>query len=281
MSGRIPVVLCSTHGHLYPMAKAAAAGAGDAGAAELSRWQVPKLVPEELHRAVASDLAGVRLCEAEKNSVHVARHRRPMQSATTGLACCARGFAVALALVAGLSVTPEPVAAAETPAEFISILGADALAEMRSYAPLDQKEAYFRQMLHQDFALSRICRFVLGPYSRIASEKQRHEFRKLMENHIMRTEASRLAQYSGGEFRVIGSRTAPAGVVVISQIVTPQGQQIGVEWQLGISGGRYKITDVAIDGASMAIEYRSEITSSIGRDGGQFTTLLAQLRNED
>ena len=281
MSGRIPVVFCDIDGHLDPMAKAAAAGARDAGAGELNRWQVRELVREELHPAVVSDPVGVRVCEEKKNSVDVARHRSPMDSATTGVACCARGIAVALALVAGLWATTEPVAAAETPAEFISILGADALAEMRSYAPLDQKEAYFRQMLHQDFALSRICRFVLGPYSRIASEKQRHEFRKLMENHIMRTEASRLAQYSGGEFQVIGSRTAPAGVVVTSQIVTPQGQQIGVEWQLGISGGRYKITDVAIDGASMAIDYRSEITSSLGRDGGQLTTLLAQLRNED
>jgi len=63
-------------------------------------------------------------------------------------------------------------AADETPAAFISTIGNDALAEMRSTASLDQKLAYFRQMLSQDFDLDGISRFVLGPYWRTASPEQ-------------------------------------------------------------------------------------------------------------
>jgi phospholipid transport system substrate-binding protein len=280
MSAGIQVVFYRIYGHVYQVAEGRAAGARDAGAGEVSGWQGPEPVGDASHPAAVNEAAGVRPRGQEKNSLGGARHRGVVRSAAAGFAGCARGSAVALALVAGLAAAPEP-AAAETPAEFINTLGADALAEMRSYASPDQKVAYFRQMLREDFALSQICRFVLGPYSRSASAEQQHEFRKLMENHIMHTEAARLAQYSGGEFRVTGSRTTPAGVVVISQIITPQGQPIAVEWQLGVSDGRYKITDVAIDGASMAIDYRNEIASNIGRDGGQFATLLARLRDED
>lgn len=55
-----------------------------------------------------------------------------------------KGLALAVAMIAGVSAAPGPVVAAETPAEFIAILGTDVLAEMRSYTSLDQKEAYFR-----------------------------------------------------------------------------------------------------------------------------------------
>ena len=71
-----------------------------------------------------------------------------------------------------------------------------------------------------------------------------------------------------------------AGVIVTSQVISPHGQPIEMDGQLGISDGRHKIEDVAIDGASMAMDYHSEIEQSIGRDGGQFATLLARLRNE-
>jgi phospholipid transport system substrate-binding protein len=55
---------------------------------------------------------------------------------------------------------------------------------MRSTASLDQKLAYFRQMLSQDFDLDGISRFVVGPYWRTASPEQQ-EFRALLEKHIM------------------------------------------------------------------------------------------------
>ena len=36
-----------------------------------------------------------------------------------------------------------------------------------------------------------------------------------------------------------------AGVIVTSQIIRPQGPPIEVDWQLVVSDGRYKISDVA------------------------------------
>lgn len=191
-----------------------------------------------------------------------------------------RSLILTLAIIAGAVAASLPAAAGETPTEFIRILGREALAEMRSFAPLDQKEAYFHQMLRQNFDLDGISRFVLGPYWRIASAEQRQEFRRLLEDHIMRTEGARLAQYSGGDFRVTGSRADPDGVVVTSQIISPQGAPIEMDWQLGISNGLYKIEDVAIDGVSMVLSYRSQIAWMIARDGGQVGTPLATLREE-
>ncbi|MGA7263206.1 MAG: flavodoxin domain-containing protein, partial [Stellaceae bacterium] len=48
MSARIQVIFYSMYGHIHQMAEAVAAGARDAGAGEVSLWQVPELVPDEI-----------------------------------------------------------------------------------------------------------------------------------------------------------------------------------------------------------------------------------------
>jgi phospholipid transport system substrate-binding protein len=200
-------------------------------------------------------------------------------AASTALARLVKGFALALAMTAGVSAAPRLVAA-ETPAEFIGVLGADVLQEMRSSASLVQKEDYFRQMLRQDADLDGISRFVLGPYWRIANAEQRQEFQTLFEDYLMRSDGPLLAKYSGGTFRVTGSRTVPAGVIVTSQVTSPQGPPIEMDWQLGLSGGRYKIQDVSVDGVSAAMTRRSQVEAMMSRAGGQVATLLAMMRQE-
>lgn len=196
------------------------------------------------------------------------------------LAQCVKGVALALAVIAGVSAAPRPAAAGQTPAEFIAIIGTDVLQEMRADVPLAQKEDYFRQMLRQDADLDGISRFILGPFWRTASPEQQQEFRRLFEDYLIRSDGPLLAKYSGGTFRVTGSRTDPAGVIVTSQITSPQGQQIEMDWQLGISGGRYKILDLSIDSVSAAMSRRSQIQAMMSRAGGQVATLLAMMRQQ-
>ena len=59
----------------------------------------------------------------------------------------ARALTLALAVIAGAAALSVAIAAGETHTEFIQTIGNDTLAEMRSSASLDQKEAYFLQML--------------------------------------------------------------------------------------------------------------------------------------
>jgi len=78
-----------------------------------------------------------------------------------------------------------------------------------------------------------------------------------------------LVQHSGGTFRVTGSRSDPAGVIVTSQIASPQVQPIEMDWRLGLSDGRYKIQDVSVDGVSAAMSRRSQVEAMMSRAGGQ------------
>jgi NAD(P)H dehydrogenase (quinone) len=48
MSTKIQVIFYSMYGHVYQMAEAVAAGAREVAASEVSLWQVPELVPDDI-----------------------------------------------------------------------------------------------------------------------------------------------------------------------------------------------------------------------------------------
>jgi phospholipid transport system substrate-binding protein len=208
----------------------------------------------------------------------------PSHRAGASRACAghAGSLTLAVAVIVGLLWAPRPAVADDTPSAFIGSLGRQALAVIhRPDIAVDGKAAYFRQLLQQDFDLSGISRFVLGPYWRVASPGERQEFSALLTQRIVDVYGRRLAQAGNGNFVVTGSRTDASGVIVSSRIIPWQGAPIAVDWRLAASDGHYAIEDVAIDGISMAVAERSEIGDQIARAGGQLPLLLAGMREED
>jgi phospholipid transport system substrate-binding protein len=202
-------------------------------------------------------------------------------TASTGFALFAKGFAIALVVIGGVSAAPRPVVADDVLVAFIRDLGNQALEMIRRPdVPLSSKTAYFGELVRQDFDLTGICRFVLGPYWRIAAPAEQQEFSRLFTERLIDFYGRRLAQSGAGDFVITGSRTGADGVVVSSKIVPEQGDPIAVDWRLGVNEGHYKIADINIDGISMALSQRSEIAELLAREGGQLTELLATMRKE-
>jgi phospholipid transport system substrate-binding protein len=232
--------------------------------------------------AVGLVIAGnpvVRRNHRTRSSDCVQCHSVPEHSpGVAALVELARVVTITLLVIVEMLVTPRVAAAGGDPADFIRILGNQGLEVIRSGATLDQKATFFHQVLRQDFDLSDISRFVLGPYWRVASKAQRREFRALFEDYLVRFYGQRFAQYGGESLRVNGSRTDPVGVIVTSQIIRPQGPPIKVVWRLVVGDGRYKISDVSIDGVSMALVQRSEFAAIIQRNDGRVASLLATMR---
>jgi phospholipid transport system substrate-binding protein len=225
--------------------------------------------------------AGARLAPGDLQqgpSRGAADEGRPKPRIGTALAQLAKGVALTLAVLAGLSAAPAPAMAEAAPTAFIRALGDQAVSVIRSAMPLTSKAAYFDQMVRQDFDLNGICRFVLGPYWRVASAAERQQFADGFVDRLVRFYGRQLAQSGDGDFVVTGSRTEPDGAVVTSRIIRPQGAPIAVDWRLGVSDGLYKIEDVAIDGISMALTQRFQISQLMARDGGQLGTLLVSMR---
>jgi phospholipid transport system substrate-binding protein len=172
-----------------------------------------------------------------------------------------------------------PAAAETDPAQFISSLGNQTIEVLHDNTSLHQKQTYFHQLLSQDFDLLGISRFILGPYWRLASKPEQQEFQQLFEYHLMMTYGPRLADDRLQVLRVTGTRLDPLGLVVKTQIMRSAGAEpISVDWRLCVCDGLYKINDIVIDGISMVVTQRFEITQMIQRNGGQIESLLAIMR---
>jgi phospholipid transport system substrate-binding protein len=174
-----------------------------------------------------------------------------------------------------------PALAAADPAAMISDLGNRALEVLAKPVSVRQREARFRELFHEDFDVPAIARFVLGRYWRIATPEEQHEFLRLFAEYTTLAYSHRLAQYSGETLKVTGSRAEPEGSIVTSFILHTNGAPPArVDWRLSLTDGGYKITDVIVEGISMAVTQRSEFASVIRRHGGQVQGLLTLLRQK-
>ena len=183
-------------------------------------------------------------------------------------------------LIVGALAAPAILAAAD-PAAIINNLGNRALAVLGNNATPAQRVARFHELFREDFDVPGIARFVLGRYWKTATPEQQEEFVRLFEDYIALVYSNQLAAYSGETLRVTGSRTSAEEAVVASEIIRPTGSPpVKVDWHLTDRNGAYKISDVTVDGISMAVTQRSEFASVIQRNGGQVANLIAQLREK-
>jgi phospholipid transport system substrate-binding protein len=178
-------------------------------------------------------------------------------------------------------VLPPPPAAAADPAAVITSLGNEALRVLDKNVDPNLRVARFRELFRRDFDVPGIARFVLGHYWRLATPAQQQEYVTLFTDYIALVYADRLAEYAGATLRVTGSRPAPDGELVSTEIIRAAGQAPAhLDWLLTPQNGTYKITDVIVDGVSMAVTQRSEFASVIQRNGGQVQGLITALRQK-
>ncbi len=190
-------------------------------------------------------------------------------------------FSAAFAFLAAAAMAAAPAAAAPDPAALIRDLGNQALAVLGKNVKSPERAARFRQLFREDFDVPVIARFVLGRYWRVATQAEQQEFVRLFEGYIALAYANRLADYGGEQLRVIGSRPDPDGAIVASEIIRTNGAPPAkVDWRVTLVNGNYKITDVVVEGVSMAVTQRSEFASVIQRNGGKVEGLLALLRQK-
>ena len=185
-----------------------------------------------------------------------------------------------LILIVGAFGAPAILAAAD-PAAVINNLGNRALEVLGKNATPAQRVARFHELFREDFDVPGIARFVLGRYWKTATPEEQEEFVKLFEDYIALVYSNQLAAYSGETLKVTGSRTNAEEAIVASEIIRPTGSPpVKVDWHLTDRNGTYKISDVTVDGISMAVTQRSEFASVIQRSGGQVAGLIAQLREK-
>jgi phospholipid transport system substrate-binding protein len=188
----------------------------------------------------------------------------------------------AVVLFTGALTPVVPVKAGVDPASFINNLGNQLQAVTRNTST-EQRLAGFEELFRTDFDVPGLGRFVLGRFWRAFTPFEQQEFLSLFERYVVLTYSEKLSDYTedGGCPRVTGSRPEPDGAVVSSQIVRARtAQPLKVDWRLTAQNGSYKISDIIVEGLSMAANGRSQLEGVVERNGGRPQAILAVMRQQ-
>jgi phospholipid transport system substrate-binding protein len=190
-----------------------------------------------------------------------------------------------LAAVAGVfALVSSPVSAfADSAAkDFIVKLADTAMTTVAAKGLNDDERAKrFRTLFVDNFDIPEISKFVLGRHWRVATPEQQKDFVKLFEDVQVYTWAKRFKDYSGETLGVLAVAPESDGdVVVDSQIKRDRLDPIMVGWRVRKAADTYRVLDIKVEGASMALTYRSDYSSVIQSSGGQIDGLLTAMRKK-
>ncbi len=128
-----------------------------------------------------------------------------------------------------------------------------------------------QELVTPHFDFSSMSKWVLGKSNwRNASASQRDVFVDQFRTLLVRTYAKALLEYSEEKVQYNESTKNPNSnlVTVKTEIQQPGGgASIPINYRMHISGGEWKVVDVAVDGISLVRSYRGSFASEIKENG--------------
>ena len=128
----------------------------------------------------------------------------------------------------------------------------------------------FQNIVHNNFAIDNISRFVIGRYWRSMTKEQQNEYQTIFLDWVVKNYSTKLNGYKNRSIIVVKSMDGGNNkdVFVTTNIISLNGElDIRVDWRVRNYNGRYKIIDIVIEGTSMLITQKSEFKSVISRIG--------------
>ena len=195
-----------------------------------------------------------------------------------------KAFAV-LALAVSALVSVPAFAADKTPDEakaFIQDLAQQAITTVanRNFSDKERTDN-FRRLFVASFDLPQISQFVLGRYWKTATPDQQQDFIKQFQELQVLTWTQRFKDYKGENLAVTNATKDDKGFTVDSQLNHPPASPIPVQWKVRSGDdGKLLVSDIIVEGVSMAITQRSDYNSMLQGNGGKLDALMNAIRTK-
>lgn len=188
-------------------------------------------------------------------------------------------FVAALFCIAGSPIQSYGMTTA--PSDTVRAFYEELLNTMQNAQALGPAGRYARlePVIHRTFDLPYMTRLAIGSSWAGLPDAKRQAVTKAFGRYITATYVDRFDDYSGEQFRVGGEETSSQGALVLSQIVTSDGERISINYLMHQSGGSWQITDVYLSGTISELAGRRAAFSSILRRQG-IDALIRTLNNK-
>jgi phospholipid transport system substrate-binding protein len=120
---------------------------------------------------------------------------------------------------------------------------------------------------HIDF--EEAARLAVGRAWRDATPEQRKKLVEEFRSMLVRTYSNALQGYEGQEMKVLPSRVKPGetDATVRNHFTRAGGKPVPIDYQMRKTDGGWKIYDIAVEGISLVLTYRSEFDQVVKQEG--------------
>ncbi len=209
-------------------------------------------------------------------------HRRRFSALVAIAAIIPFGAAPVLAQTMLTDAKPGPIAGRSGPLNVVTSSVSRVLTIVRSQ-PADATEsgkrrAEIRQAAVELFDFDEMSRRLLGQRWTDASPEEQRDFVMLFTDLLERAYLNTLGNYRLATITFQGETISGSYAQVQSRMTAGKGE-VAIEYRLLERDGQWAVYDVAVDGVSLILNYRSQFTSLLKRMS--FAQLLDRMRNRE
>ncbi len=142
----------------------------------------------------------------------------------------------------------------------------------------DRRERVVKVM-HESFDFGTMARESLGPHWADLAPEQRDRFVGLFAQLFERSYDRLVLRFLGGSTTTYGAESVDAErAVVKTTLVRKGGDELPVDYRLTADGGVWKISDVVVDGVSLAGNFRAQFHKTI--QGSSYDALVQRIETK-
>ena len=145
----------------------------------------------------------------------------------------------------------------------------------------EEKIEKLKQIASETVDIDGISRYTLGSYKNKITDSQMIEYKVLFRQYFLKTFASRLAEYSNPEIKVISKKKLNEKYAMVSSILvsTEQRPEVKIDWRIStINPNNPLIINFVIEGLSLARTQKAEFSSIIQNNDGDINALFSTLK---
>jgi len=185
-----------------------------------------------------------------------------MHMRARGLAC----LLVALLIAPAVCATAPDELVRRTAEEVLGILRQDAAVahgDMRAVSTIIDAKV----LPHFDF--ERMTRLAAGKHWRTAAAPEQAALVREFLALLVRTYAVALAEFRDRTltYRPLDAAAGASEVVVQTEVATPSGKPIRLDYRMAQTGTEWKVYDILVDGVSLVVNYRALFDSTVNQSG--------------
>ena len=189
--------------------------------------------------------------------------------------------AAAMAASLGLTGLGAPAWASADLSAFVNEIADESITTLSQADATDPaRAAALKPILQKYFDMPGLAKHVLGAYWKKITPEQQDAFIVQFTNYIASVYGQRFKAYKGQKLEVKRVRDQGATATVFTAVADGEDKGARVDWEIKNDGSEPLVTDIRVEGLSLADTHRQEFTSVLSQHNGDISSLMSILKNK-